>query len=570
MKGLGTSVGIGIGNVLIYKEPELNIVRKHIIDSELENKRLEEAINKSIEVIEEIYKDALKKVGEKEAEIFIAHKMILEDPEFTGEIKERIIKDKVNSEWAVNEITNHYISLFEAIDNEYLRQRSIDLKDVSSRLLRILLNITSVDLSAINCKTIIVAKDLTPSDTAQLKYDMVTGIVTEIGGSTSHTSIIARAMNIPAICGVKNITNIVKEKDTLIINGHTGEIIINPSSEEIEVHESEKRKQEELNNKFNKMKGQKSISKDGHRVHLVGNIGTPEDVDKVLENDGEGIGLLRTEFLYMHRDKLPEEEEQFRAYKKAVEKLGEKPLIIRTLDVGGDKEIPYLNIPKELNPFLGCRGIRYSLEKEDIFYTQIRAILRASAYGNIKIMFPMISSIEEVRRCKSIIEEVKEQFKKENIKFNQDIKVGIMVEIPAVAINSRAFAKEVDFFSIGTNDLIQYTLAVDRGNVEISHLYNQFHPAVLSSIKTTIENGHKEGIMVGMCGEAASDEKLIPVFLAMGLDEFSMNPSSILKARYLINNTSKEEIEDLIDTIISLPTALDVKNFIDENIIFNI
>lgn len=569
MKGLGTSVGIGIGKVLIYKEPEIKISKNSISNSEQELERLNQSIHKAIMEIDNIYNITLEKVGQPEAEIFAAHKMILEDPEYISAIKEKILTDNVNSEWAVREITNSYISLFQEMEDEYLRARAVDIKDVSDRVLKILLNIETKDLSLINRETIIVARDLTPSDTAQINKDMVVGIVTEIGGRTSHTSIMARTMNIPAICGVKDITDIVKEDDLMIINGSTGDIIVNPTVNEVISYRKEKEDLEKLRKELEKLKGQESISKDGYKVELAGNIGTLQDIDKVIENDGEGVGLYRTEFLYMYNDKLPTEEEQFEAYKIVAERLKGKPLVIRTLDVGGDKDIPYLNIPKEMNPFLGYRAIRFCLDNKEIFITQVRAILRASAYGNVKIMFPMISNIEELRESKLIVEGVKEELRKENIEFNENIEIGIMVEIPAVAIHSRQFAKEVDFFSIGTNDLIQYTLAVDRGNQKISNLYNQFHPAILSLIKMTIDNGHKEGIWVGMCGEVAGDEKLIPILLAMGLDEFSMSASSILKARHLIRNTSKKEIEEKLDYILDLSTADEVEKYIDENIISN-
>ncbi|WP_353095336.1 phosphoenolpyruvate--protein phosphotransferase [Tissierella praeacuta] len=567
MKGLGTSVGIGIGKVLVYKEPEIKISKNSILNGKFEIERLNDSINKAIREIDTIYNMTLENIGEKEAEIFTAHKMILEDPEYINAIKENILAENVNSEWAVSKITNSYISIFHEMEDEYLKARVADIEDVSNRVLRILLNIKTKDLSLINSETIIVAKDLTPSDTAQINKDMVVGIVTEIGGRTSHTSIMARTMNIPAICGVKNITEVVKDDELMIINGTTGEIVINPTIDEIRAYNQEKGKLEIFKKKLEKMRGQESISRDGYKVELAGNIGTLQDIDKVIENDGEGVGLYRTEFLYMYSDRLPTEEEQFEAYKIVAEKLEGKPLVIRTLDVGGDKDIPYLKIPKEMNPFLGYRAIRFCLDNKEIFTTQIRAILRASAYGNVKIMFPMISSIEELRQSKLILEEVKDELREENIKFDENIELGIMVEIPAVAIHSRQFAKEVDFFSIGTNDLIQYTLAVDRGNQKISNLYNQFHPALLSLIKMTIDNGHKEGIWVGMCGEVAGDEKLIPILLAMGLDEFSMSASSILKARYLVRNTSKKDMEEKLEYILNLPTAYEVEKYIDENII---
>ncbi|MEW8973691.1 MAG: phosphoenolpyruvate--protein phosphotransferase [Tissierellaceae bacterium] len=567
MQGLGTSPGIGMGKVFLYIEPEMNIEKKDIQDIDEELKHLENGLNTSKDEIDNLYKKTLESIGEEKAEIFMAHKMMLDDPEFINGIKERISNQKINAEWAVKETADSFISLFENIEDEYLKARAADLKDVSNRLLRALLDIESVDLASINEDSIIVAEDLTPSDTAEMNKDMVVGFITELGGRTSHTSIIARTLEIPAIAGVENATKSVKHGDYMIIDGSTGEIFVNPEDEVIETYRAKLEEIKEFKEKLKSVIGEKSISKDGHQVELAGNIGTPADIDKVLENDGEGVGLFRTEFLYMNSDKMPSEEEQFNAYKEVAEKLGDRPLVIRTLDVGGDKEIPYLSLPKEMNPFLGYRAIRLCLDRLDIFKTQLRAIYRASNFGNIRIMFPMISNIKELRDAKKVAAEVREELRNENIPFDENVQLGIMVEIPAVAVHSQAFAKEVDFFSLGTNDLIQYTVAVDRGNQTISHLYNQYHPAVLRLIKMTIDNGHKAGIWVGMCGEVAGDEKLIPVLLGMGLDEFSMSASSILKSRYLIKNTSKKEMETMIDTILDLPTAEDVEEFIDKNIL---
>lgn len=567
MKAIGTSAGIALGKVLVYKEAEIKIEKKTIDDLEGEIERLDTAIEQGIKELENLYEETLENIGEEEAEIFNAHKMMIQDPEYIDGIKGKIKEEKVNVEWALKEVTDQYVSLFENIDDEYLRERALDLKDISQRLIRILCGIEGNDLRNIKEESIIVAEDLVPSDTAQMDKDKVIGIVTELGGRTSHTSIMARSLEIPAVAGVKDITNIAKNGDFMIVDGSKGIVLINPSQDEVEFYQREKEKYEEFKQQTRQMKGKESISKDGVKVEIAANIGTPKDVDNVIENDGEGVGLYRTEFLYMDNDRLPTEDEQFEAYKVVAERLEGKPIVIRTLDVGGDKDIPYLELPKEMNPFLGYRAIRLCLDRRDIFKTQLRALLRASAYGNIKIMFPMISNIQEVREAKRILEEAKEELRKENIPFNEDIEVGIMVEIPSVAIHSDIFAREVDFFSIGTNDLIQYTLAVDRGNQEISHLYNQYDPAVLRLIKMTIDNGHKAGIWVGMCGEAAGDEKLIPVLLGMGLDEFSMNPASILKARYIISNTSKKEVEGMLDEILSLPTAEDVERYIDENII---
>lgn len=567
MKGLGTSPGIGIGKVFIYEDSNIEIIRRNVIDANMEWDRFLKAISQASLEIDNLYNKTYKEVGKNEAEIFVAHRMMLEDPDFSSRVKERIIQENINCEYAIKEVVDYFLGLFASIEDEYLKSRSIDIKDVSNRLLNILQNKKTVDLSKIDEKTIIVAKDLTPSDTAQMNKEMVVGIVTEQGGKTSHTSIIARSLEIPSIAGVKNITKIANEEEIIIIDGTSGKIILNPTDEEIILNKNLQNEIIEYKTRLKSMIGKKTLSKDGYQVQLFGNISLTSDVDIIIESDGEGVGLFRTEFLYIDSDRLPTEEEQFIAYIDVAKRLGDKTVVIRTLDIGGDKNLLCVNLPKELNPFLGYRAIRLCLDRQEMFRTQLRAILRASVFKNIKVMFPMISSLEEVRECKKIIEEIKCELRTENIKFNNEIKIGIMVEIPAVAIHSRAFAKEVDFFSIGTNDLIQYTLAVDRGNQDISNLYSQYHPAVLRLIQMTIENGHKEGIKVGMCGEVASDEKLIPILLAMGLDEFSMNPCSILKTRHLLQNISKEETGKKLDTILNLSTAKDVEDFIDKNIL---
>lgn len=568
MKGIGVSPGISIGKVFLKEEIEAKVEKKNIENISDEIAKLNAAIEKSLKEVKSIYEYALKNLGEKEAEIFSAHKLMLEDPEFIDFIKEKIKLESVNAEWGVKEASNKYISILENMDNEYLKERAADIKDISKRLINNLMGIENISLSTLEEECIIVSKDLTPSDTAQMRKDKVLGFVTEVGGRTSHTSIMARTLELPAVVGVKDMTKSVKNNDMIIIDGEEGTVIINPTQDEINTYKEKRKAFEEFKNKLKELKNSKSISKDGYKVEIAGNIGTPNDIDKVIENGGEGVGLYRTEFLYMDRDKLPTEEEQFESYKIVAEKLEGRPLVIRTLDVGGDKELPYLEMPKEMNPFLGYRAIRLCLDRVDIFKVQLRAILRASAYGNIKIMFPMISSLKEFRDAKQILEEVKNELRVEKIPFNENIEVGIMVEIPSAAIQSDVFAKEVDFFSIGTNDLIQYTLAVDRGNENISYLYSQYHPAVLRLIKMTIENGHKEGIWVGMCGEAAGDERLIPILLGMGLDEFSMSASSILKARYIIKNISKIEMENMIEEILNLETPLQVKQYIDEKITF--
>ncbi|MTI47550.1 MAG: phosphoenolpyruvate--protein phosphotransferase [Firmicutes bacterium] len=566
MKGIGASPGIAIGKVLIKKEPEIKIEKLAISDSGQEIQRLKEARETCKEQIKNLYDRTLKTMGKKEAQIFEAHGMILEDPEFFGQVEEKISNESLNAEYSLKEVTDTFVELFKNMDNEYMRERAADIKDVTTRVTRILLGIESTDFSSLDEEIIIIAEDLTPSDTAQMDKEKVLGFITEIGGKTAHSAIMARTLEIPAVVGVEDITELANNGDYIVFDGDEGTVVLNPEDDVIEEYKNKQAEYIKLKNRLNELKGEKSITKDGVEVELVANIGTPRDVKGVIKNDGEGVGLYRTEFLYMDRDRLPTEEEQFEAYKKVAEKLKDKPIVIRTLDIGGDKELSYLDLPKEMNPFLGYRAIRLCLDRTDIFKTQLRALLRASAYGNIKIMFPMISSIEEVRQAKAVLEEIKEDLRKENIKFNEEIEVGIMVEIPAVAVMSDLFAKEVDFFSIGTNDLIQYTTAVDRGNRKISYLYNQFHPALLRLVKMVIDNGHKEGIWVGMCGEVAGDPKLIPILIGLGLDEFSMSPISILKSRWIIKNLSKKEMEEMAEKVINLPTAEDVEKFIDENI----
>ena len=564
IKGIGASPGIAIGMAFVKKDPEVIVQKKTIVNVIGEIEKFNAAIEKARNEIKILYENTLKTVGEEEAKIFEAHMMMLDDPEVFGKVREKIKAESVNAEWIIKEVTDMFVQIFESMEDQYLKERAADLKDVTNRVTRILLGVELVDLTNISEDVIIVSEDLTPSDTAQMNKEMVLGFITEIGGRTSHSVIMARTLEIPAVVAAQGIMKSVKTGDIIAFNGEEGIIVINPDEEIIAKFRKEREDIDNFKKSLESLRGCKTVSKDGFEVELVANIGTPKDVDGILRNDGEGVGLYRTEFLYMDRDMLPTEEEQFEAYKEVAEKLGNKPVIIRTLDIGGDKELPYLELPEEMNPFLGYRAIRLCLDRKDIFKTQLRALLRASAYGNIKIMFPMISSIEELREAKAILEEAKEELYKDDISYNSQIEVGIMVEIPAVAVLSDIFAKEVDFFSIGTNDLIQYTTAVDRGNRKIAHLYNQFHPALLRLIKTVIENGHKEGIWVGMCGEVAGDPKLIPVLLGMGLDEFSMSPISILRARWIINNLSKKEMEEVVNKVINLPTASEVEDLLEK------
>lgn len=566
MKGTGVSPGIAVGKALLVKEPDINIERRTIDNEEDELKRLEGALDLVRAQIEGLYGHTRENVGEEEASIFGAHLMILDDPEVFGQIKAKIKEEKVNSEWAIKEVTEMFVKIFDDMDNEFIKERKADLKDVTNRVVKTLLDVEIREYSRLNEEVIIVAEDLTPSDTARMDREKVLGFITEIGGRTSHSAIMARTLEIPAVVGANGITETVKDGDMVVFDGNAGEIIINPDKGIIEAYRIRKKEYEAFRIRLNSLKGEKTITRDGFEVELAANIGTPEDVEGVIKNDGEGVGLFRTEFLYMGRDDLPGENEQFEAYKTVGESLEGKPVVIRTLDIGGDKDLPYFNLPKEMNPFLGYRAIRICIDRTGMFKTQLRALLRASAYGNIKIMFPMISSIEELRRCKAILNETKDELRKAGIEFDENTEVGIMVEIPSAAIMSDLFAKEVDFFSIGSNDLLQYTTAVDRGNNRVSHLYNHFHPALLRLIKQVIDNGHKEGIWVGMCGEAAGSPKLIPVLIGMGLDEFSMSSVSILKARWIIRNISQNELKRIVDTLVNLSTAEEVERFIENNI----
>lgn len=562
MKGLGVSPGIGIGKAFIIEKKSMDINKVYVEDSEKEIIKLKNAIELGKSQLNDLYVKTLNEVGEKEALIFKSHEMMLEDETFISEIEFKIKNEHVNADYALNEVSNYYIKMFDKIEDEYLRERSEDIKDVMTRVIRILLGIKITDYSKLNKDSIIIAKDLTPSDTAQLDKGKVAAMITEMGGKTSHAAIIARIMGIPTVVGLENITQKIKDNDVIICDGKTGKVLINPNEKQLFYYTEKKSKLEEINNELKKQIGLPTISKDGFNVSLSANIGTPHDVDMVLENDAEGIGLFRSEFIFMNRECQPSEDEQYEEYKEVLQKMGDKPVIIRTLDIGGDKNVPYFDIPKEMNPFLGYRAIRLCLGNVDVFRTQLRAILRASIYGNVKIMFPMISTMKELRDAKKILEKAKQELTKDGIPFNNDIEVGIMIEIPSAAIISDLLAKEVDFFSIGTNDLIQYTLAVDRMNSRLSHLYSQYHPAMLRLIKGIIDNAHKAGIWVGMCGEAAGDPKLIPIFLGMGLDEFSMNSPSILSSRYIIRNLNKKEMEKIAEGTLNMETAVEVEDYL--------
>ena len=560
IKGKGISKGIGFGNVVVLKNQEIKIQETTVENTEDELERFKKALQEITTETAEIVNNS----SGTEKEIMTAYLMIMQDPSLITETEDLIKNSKYSAEYATEVGLNSVIQIFENMNDEYMAGRARDIVDIKNRLIAKLLKEERVDLSNLKPNTIIVAKELTTSDTAKLNFKNVSGIITEIGGTNSHTSIMARTHSLPAITKVENATEILKNNDYIAIDGESGEIYINPTEEEKnKLLEIQKTISEEKN-ELEKYKNMESKTKDGYKVELVSNIGTPKDVELVIENTSEGIGLLRSEFLYMDSESMPTEEEQFNAYKEVAEKMEGKPVIIRTLDVGGDKEIKYLNMEKEANPFLGYRAIRLCLDNVDLFKTQLRALLRASAFGNIAIMFPMISSIEELKKAKEIVEECKKELDEKNIAYKKDIKTGIMIEIPSAAIIADKLAKECDFFSIGTNDLIQYTVAVERGNEKISKLYTKYHPAVIKLVKSAIDGAHKAGIFCGMCGEAASDKLLIPLLIGLGLDEFSMNSNKILQSRKTISKLNKKECEELASQILEMASATEVEEKLKE------
>ncbi len=562
IQGIAASEGIAIAKAFRLENPELTVKKKSIADIEQELLRFDEAVAQSKVELEAIKEHARKELGDDKAEIFAAHLLVLSDPELIHPVKDKIKNEQVNAEFALNEVTTMFVTMFESMDNEYMKERAADIRDVTKRVLSHLLGVTISSPSMISEEVIIIAEDLTPSDTAQLNRKFVKGFTTDIGGRTSHSAIMARSMEIPAVVGTKLVTADIESDVLVIVDGLDGKVIVNPSADVVKAYEEKKAAYEVQKAEWAKLVNESTVSADGHYVELAANIGTPEDVKSVLENGGEGVGLYRTEFLYMGRDQLPTEEEQFEAYKTVLERMEGKPVVVRTLDIGGDKELPYLDLPKEMNPFLGFRAIRLCLEMQDMFRTQLRALLSASVYGNLKIMFPMIATLDEFRQAKAILMEEKEKLQHEGVAVAENIEVGMMVEIPSSAVIADLFAKEVDFFSIGTNDLIQYTLAADRMNERVSYLYQPYNPAILRLIDMVIQAAHKEGKWVGMCGEMAGDEIAIPLLLALGLDEFSMSATSILKARSQIRHLSKADIEQHLETILSMSTTEEVVSFV--------
>ena len=565
MKGTSASAGIGIGKAAIVEETELVIKKETISDAAAEKERFHAALNQAMEETDALAKDLATRVGEKEAEILNGHLMLLSDPMLTGEIENTIAGENACSEYAIESVCNMYADMFASMGDELMQQRATDMRDIKTRMQKILLGVSSVDIASLPAGSIIVAKDLTPSMTAGINPDNVCGIVTELGGKTSHSAILARALEIPAVVAVEGFLNNVKDGDTVVLDGSEGIVFVNPEETVTAEYETKRTAYLKEKKELDQYIGKPTVTKDGVTIELVANIGKPEDVDKVLQYDAEGIGLFRTEFLFMDRNSMPTEDEQFEAYQKVAIAMNGKPVIIRTLDIGGDKEIPYMGLKKDENPFLGYRAIRFCLDRrEDVYRPQLRALLRASAFGNIKIMVPMVTCLEEFREAKAMIEEVKAELDLKGIAYKRDIQVGIMVETAAASLMADAFAKEVDFFSIGTNDLTQYTMSVDRGNDKVSYLYSPLNPAVLRSIRHIIQCGRKEGIMVGMCGEAASDPLMIPLLLAFGFNEFSMSASAVLNARKLITGYSIAELQSIADQAMSFVTAGEVEAYMRE------
>ena len=564
ISGIPASPGIVFGKALVLKEEKIVLDTQKIKESQIDAEiaRFYEGRSAAVEQLNSIKDRAYASLGEEKAAIFEGHLMILEDEELEEEILDYLRSNKVNAAVAANVIIDQQVAMLSEIDDEYLKERAGDIRDIGNRLIKNILGMHIVDLGEINEEAILVAYDLTPSETAQLNLDKVLGFVTDIGGRTSHTSIMARSLELPAIVGTNNVTELVNTGDFLILDALNNAVYVNPSQDEIQRLKTLQAKLAEEKAELAKLKDLPALTLDGHRVDVVANIGTIRDVEGAERNGAEGVGLYRTEFLFMDRDQLPTEEEQFIAYKEVVEAMNGNLVILRTMDIGGDKELPYLNLPKEMNPFLGWRAIRIALDRREILNAQLRAVLRASAYGRLAVMFPMIISVEEIRELKSVIEELKVELRNEGKDFDENIQIGVMVETPSAAVNAKFLAKEVDFFSIGTNDLTQYTLAVDRGNELISHLYNPMSPSVLSLIKQVIDASHAEGKWTGMCGELAGDENATILLLGMGLDEFSMSAISVPRIKKLIRNVNYQDANLLAEKALQQPTAAEIERLV--------
>ncbi|HGM4530613.1 TPA: phosphoenolpyruvate--protein phosphotransferase [Enterococcus faecium] len=550
LKGIAASDGVAVAKAYLLVQPDLTFSKATVEDTAAEEARLDAALAKSTEELQQIREKAAQSLGEAEAQVFDAHLMVLSDPEMVGQIKQNIKDNSVNAESALKEVTDMYIGMFEAMeDNAYMQERAADIRDVAKRILAHLLGVTLPNPSMINEEVVVVAHDLTPSDTAQLDRNFVKAFVTDIGGRTSHSAIMARSLEIPAIVETKEITAKVKEGDILAVNGIEGDVIIDPTDEQKAEFEKAGADYAAQKAEWEKLKNAETVTADGKHFELAANIGTPKDLVGVHNNGGEAVGLYRTEFLYMDSPDFPTEDDQYEAYKAVLEGMEGKPVVVRTMDIGGDKELPYLQLPHEMNPFLGYRALRISLSEQgdEMFRTQMRALLRASVHGNLRIMFPMVATLKEFRAAKAIFEEEKQKLISEGKEVSDTIQVGIMIEIPAAAVLADKFAKEVDFFSVGTNDLIQYTMAADRMNERVSYLYQPYNPSILRLIKNVIDAAHAEGKWAGMCGEMAGDQTAVPLLVGMGLDEFSMSATSILKTRSLMKRLDTAKMAELAD-----------------------
>ncbi|AID43140.1 phosphoenolpyruvate--protein phosphotransferase [Staphylococcus xylosus] len=564
INGIAASDGVAIAKAYLLVEPDLSFDNEKVTDIDAEIAKFNHAIETSKVELTKIRNNAEENLGADKAAIFDAHLLVLDDPELIQPIEDKIKNEQVNAPTALSDVTGQFITIFESMDNEYMKERAADIRDVSKRVLAHILGVELPNPSMIDESVVIIGNDLTPSDTAQLNKEFVQGFVTNIGGRTSHSAIMSRSLEIAAVVGTKSITKEVKQGDMIIVDGLTGEVIIDPTEDEVIAYQNKRERFFEDKQALQQLRDEPSTTADGTHVELAANIGTPDDLKGVIENGAEGIGLYRTEFLYMGRDEMPTEDEQFEAYKKVLETMEDKRVVVRTLDIGGDKELPYLNLPEEMNPFLGYRAIRLCLDQPDIFRPQLRALLRASTYGKLNIMFPMVATIKEFRDAKALLLEEKENLTNEGIEVSDDIELGIMVEIPSTAALADVFAKEVDFFSIGTNDLIQYTMAADRMSERVSYLYQPYNPSILRLVKQVIKASHNEGKWTGMCGEMAGDETAIPLLLGLGLDEFSMSATSILKARRQIKGLSQNEMEELADRAINCATSEEVQELVEQ------
>mgnify|MGYP000313079071 CR=1 FL=1 len=557
LKGIAASAGVSVAKAYKLETPNVVITKKEGCDAATEISKFDAALEKTVKDIEGVKERASKRLAEEELAVFDAHLMMVQDPELAGQIRSQIENDSVNAEYATEQVADNMVAMFESMDNDYFRERAADVKDVTFRLKCNLLGLEIPDLTAISEDSIIVAHDLTPSDTAQLN-EYVKGFATEIGGKTSHSAIMANSLEIPAVVGCPGVLDACKNGDVLALDALDGEVVVNPDEATIAKYKEKAAAYAKEKEELKVLKNEKSVTTDGHEVELAGNIGGFKDVEGVLTNGGEGVGLFRTEFLYMDSDHFPTEEEQFEAYKQVLEGMQGKKVVVRTLDIGGDKHLSYYEFPQEMNPFLGYRAIRLCLKETDIFKTQLRALCRASVYGRLCIMFPMIATVKEFCDAKAIFEEVKAELVAEGVAVSDSIEVGMMVEIPAAAVLADQFAKYADFFSIGTNDLIQYSMAADRMSEHVSYLYQPYNPSVLRLVANTIKGAHEHGKWVGMCGAMAGEPHAVPILLGLGLDEFSMSATQILKARKVVKSLSYEEMQGLAQECLNKDTADEV------------